>query len=184
MELDNEIFQLATLGGLALLLLILLLVLSTLSRIQKALKEPRAITVETHPATETPSLAEPAPTPAFAPVSYAEPAPAQPAAAQPAAYTPEPYAAPAAQPAAQEPQDQPFERDGRWWFRRGNELLIYDEQTAGWVPAPAEPGAGMGAAPAPAATQAADSGFWKCPSCGAVNGSTATSCRMCFTARP
>jgi hypothetical protein len=27
-------------------------------------------------------------------------------------------------------------------------------------------------------------GFWKCPTCGAVNGSTATSCRMCFAARP
>jgi hypothetical protein len=27
-------------------------------------------------------------------------------------------------------------------------------------------------------------GFWKCPSCGAVNGSTAATCRMCFAARP
>ena len=26
--------------------------------------------------------------------------------------------------------------------------------------------------------------FWKCPSCGAVNGSTATTCRMCFSERP
>jgi hypothetical protein len=25
--------------------------------------------------------------------------------------------------------------------------------------------------------------FWKCASCGAINGSTATSCRMCFTPR-
>lgn len=25
---------------------------------------------------------------------------------------------------------------------------------------------------------------WKCPACGVINGSTATSCRMCFAARP
>jgi ribosomal protein L40E len=30
---------------------------------------------------------------------------------------------------------------------------------------------------------AASGSGWKCPNCGAVNGSTATSCRMCFTAR-
>jgi cell pole-organizing protein PopZ len=100
----------------------------------------------------------------------------------------------------QEPQEQPFERDGRWWFRRGSELLVYDEGTGQWVAAPDPANR-----PAPAVTQpipttissvagtgehSAESsggeqhGFWKCPSCGAVNGSTATSCRMCFTARP
>ena len=34
------------------------------------------------------------------------------------------------------------------------------------------------------ADTATEAGHWKCPTCGAVNGSTATSCRMCFTARP
>jgi uncharacterized iron-regulated membrane protein len=101
--------------------------------------------------------------------------------------------------AVQEPQEQPFERDGRWWFRRGSELLVYDEGTGQWIAAPET------ARPAAAATQpipttisnvsgtrepteqsagSEQHGFWKCPSCGAVNGSTATSCRMCFTARP
>jgi hypothetical protein len=114
--------------------------------------------------------------------------------------------------AQDEPQEQPFERDGRWWFRRGDELLVYDEQTGQWLPAPAPTVAASVAHDAPAsggtssvATETrtsslqdlrtdADlsgqtsgepsSGFWKCPSCGAVNGSTATSCRMCFSARP
>ncbi len=193
MPLDDELFQLATLGGLVLMLLILLLIMSILGRIQKKLKEPRAITVETHPVTEPaplPAAIEPAPAATFTPATY-EPAPvaaAAPMAAQPVGAVPGPYAAPAPQaaapPAAQEPQDQPFERDGRWWFRRGNELLIYDEQSAQWVPAPAEPAGAMGAAPVPGGEAVGDSGFWKCPSCGAVNGSTATSCRMCFTARP
>ena len=114
--------------------------------------------------------------------------------------------------AQDEPQEQPFERDGRWWFRRGDELLVYDEQTGQWLPAPAPTVAASVAQDAPgsggttsvatetrtsamqdlrtdADLQAAgepepSSGFWKCPSCGAVNGSTATSCRMCFSARP
>ncbi|MGH3239364.1 MAG: zinc finger Ran-binding domain-containing protein, partial [Spirillospora sp.] len=103
-------------------------------------------------------------------------------------------AAPAA--AEPEPENQPFERDGRWWFRRGEELLVYDEQTGQWMPAP-QPvpggqyyaGAGASAGPQTSAAPAEEAqssagGFWKCPSCGAVNGSTATSCRMCFAARP
>jgi hypothetical protein len=105
----------------------------------------------------------------------------------------------AAEPAAvsaasQEPQEQPFERDGRWWFRRGDELLVYDEGTGQWVAAAqGEGGGGQATAAAaqqetataeqPAAEQE-EGGFWRCPSCGAVNGSTATSCRMCFAARP
>jgi hypothetical protein len=89
------------------------------------------------------------------------------------------------------PEEQPIEREGRWWFKRGGELLLYDETTAQWVPAPM-PEARRGDEPpgnsngvefggAAAATQAS---FWKCPSCGAVNGSTASTCRMCFAARP
>jgi hypothetical protein len=91
---------------------------------------------------------------------------------------------------AAEPEDQPFERDGRWWFRRGDELLVYDEQAGQWVPAPSDspsPGQPQQTQEVPAASggeEAARSGFWKCPNCGAVNGSTATSCRMCFAGRP
>ena len=91
-----------------------------------------------------------------------------------------------------EPEEQPFERDGRWWFKRGGELLVYEEGTGQWV---AASGAGGGSASSaetatfPAAgggatLAASDPGEgWKCSSCGAVNGSTATSCRMCFTPR-
>lgn len=106
---------------------------------------------------------------------------------------------------ADDPQEEPFQRDGRWWFKRGDELLLYDEASGQWQPAPDE-GAAAPAATAPPATTAATpqtsagvqttqvtggpavadqvSTFWKCPTCGAVNGSTATTCRMCFAARP
>lgn len=110
------------------------------------------------------------------------------------AATSEPAAASYSAPES-EPQEQPFEREGRWWFRRGDELLVYDEAEAQWKPATAAPPAGAGPATAtaeqPAATGTATvepaqqaNAMWKCPSCGAVNGSTATSCRMCFTPRP
>jgi hypothetical protein len=144
--------------------------------------------------------AAPAPTQSYeyqAPVASYEPAPsysapqAQPAQevttgfvsmteATPAA------AAPATAMRGDEPEEQPFERDGRWWFKRGGELLVYDEATGQWV-------ASGGAAPAPTIAPAGattpvlsgtDAGEgWKCSSCGAVNGSTATSCRMCFAPR-
>lgn len=116
---------------------------------------------------------------------------------------------------AEEPQEQPFERDGRWWFRRGDELLVYEERTGQWVGAPAPQTTGPQATETQAThtqtqtqpesavvergaeeprdeTQAEGSRefpeepgpFWKCPTCGAVNGSMASSCRMCFTQRP
>lgn len=34
------------------------------------------------------------------------------------------------------PEGQPFERDGRWWFRRDGELLVYDDATSEWKAAP------------------------------------------------
>jgi hypothetical protein len=157
-----------------------------------------------------------------------------------------------------EPEEQPFEKDGRWWFKRGGEVLVYDEQTGQWMPTTApeksplvasaeEPAlattfSSVGSDPDPLepevssattelptytterepilysdATPTSDvipelvtdpnpepepeaepepepepepaaetkpGSFWKCPSCGAVNGSTAASCRMCFTPRP
>lgn len=102
---------------------------------------------------------------------------------------------------ADDPQEEPFQRDGRWWFRRGNELLLYDEATGQWQAAPgqtlgttssSDPSAGAARTQSVAttATQAAPgladavASYWKCPTCGAVNGSTAATCRMCFAARP
>lgn len=101
---------------------------------------------------------------------------------------------------ADDPQEEPFQRDGRWWFRRGDELLLYDEASGQWQPAPeGEPSAGAASATGPTPARASGSTtqtqnmpavadqvatYWKCPTCGAVNGSTAATCRMCFAARP
>jgi hypothetical protein len=121
----------------------------------------------------------------------------------------------------EEPEEKPFQRDGRWWFRRDDELLVYDESSGEWLPGDAAAGSVLLASDHSSATaDATDSGlsrgtasvatrereetevsgerfaegevteqlagpsFWKCSTCGAVNGSTATSCRMCFAARP
>lgn len=218
------------------------------------------------------------------PVAEAEPEPVTAAATEPVATQP----ASTAQPAGTEhlPEEQPFERGGRWWFKRGDELLVYEEATGQWTAAPegafasassagaqfqpavaqttdvatttttSEPeesdtatetwtasetapeetaaqeqttgslgaisdetatawrseetvsggteGAGdetetstsmwgigdITSEESPATTETpsaepeAPGTFWKCPSCGAVNGSTATTCRMCFAQRP
>lgn len=226
LDLDQELFQTIVLGGLLLLLLVLLVVLVTLSSIRKALEEAsaRASFTDGGYGSALPQEQQHQQQPQAQP----EPFQQQPAAAQawqaeatqaasPPVDTTPGAAAPA--PRAQEamPEEQPFEREGRWWYKRGNELLLYEEQQGQWVPAPegALGGAASGGAeshsvasafqsitqagPAqgqPGQAQAGqaqpggsgerqDSGnFWKCPSCGAVNGSTAASCRMCFTARP
>jgi hypothetical protein len=206
--LDQDLFQTIALAFGLISLLLLLVVLSTLGRIRKALEEGRGTVGSaaqiSQPAafgqSTTPTAqAQPAQTaqPA-AQSSYAEPqTTAQPQAATPAAQQ---AVTPAA--AAADPHDQPFERDGKWWYRRGDELLVYDEGTGQWVPAPAgSGGASTAAAPAggvasgftpvggaaattqPQPAAGADTGGWKCPSCGAINGATATSCRMCFTPR-
>ena len=117
--------------------------------------------------------------------------------------------------ASTQEEEQPFERNGRWYFRRDGELLVYDEGTGEWVAAesggqeaassweePELEDAGTSAVgepdqgtdetaqfdsfeqPEASEEPAAAGGFWKCSSCGAVNGSTASTCRMCFAARP
>lgn len=94
----------------------------------------------------------------------------------------------------------PYERDGRWWFRRGGELYAYDGGTGQWVRAQEEPdeppGVADAASHAPIPEQRAEgeraeadaapaqSGFWRCAVCSAVNASSARTCRMCFAARP
>jgi hypothetical protein len=97
---------------------------------------------------------------------------------------------------------EPFEADGRWWFQRGEELLVYEAGTGEWVPASgtadvvtdqtkydtaSEPTITAEAARepviAPAHEGSDDGTFWRCPSCGAVNGSVSATCRMCFAAR-
>ncbi len=119
-----------------------------------------------------------------------------------------------AEAASQSPEEQPFERDGSWWFRRDGELLTYDESSSQWVPAPEGPHMEPEDAPSEAQTAghagpalappeaskgpmepevpAGEGGepvaqfgsFWRCSTCSAVNGSAASSCRMCFRARP
>jgi hypothetical protein len=179
-------------------------------------------------------------------------------------------------------EGQPFQREGRWWFRSGDDLLVFDETTSEWrlpdddgadeeaaaesIPAAKAPAidrsaartelgaltdekkkasreevetgfvsvvdaereavAARSAAPVEAAEEetgvletvpaaAAEPGpsepavtpmdtteleethagpaehetvggvhYWKCPSCGVVNGRTASICRMCFVPRP
>ena len=187
------------------------------------------------------------------------PAPVAEASEESAAPTEEPATEPdEPQPATEEADDGPYERDGRWWYRRDGELLVYDERLEEWVDpnaleartgppenepladpgAPAERQESMGTSvtdppepvgqpdseahpldeakgwdatpstfapipepvsppepitqvetgtdptdePKPMASESTS--HWKCPACGVINGSTATSCRMCFAARP
>lgn len=211
-EIDTDLFQLVVMALLVILLIVLLLVLNNLTRLAKSLAE--AVSDSGPARSEAPARHD---TPAsswdsgytdvpqqqsYTPAAQTayEPVPQQ---AQPSAdYTraPAQEEAPAqsAQPAARSepiPEDQPFEREGRWWFKRGDELLVYDEQQGQWQPAPAgslgqsaSPGVATeyqslsDSSPAPASS-GSDAG-WKCPSCGAVNGATAASCRMCFAERP
>ena len=151
---------------------------------QERTEAQQAATAEPEPATTAASQeAQPAAVSASAPRAEREPEPTQ----QQEVATASADAYPGWE---DEPQEQPFEREGRWWFRRGDELLVYDEGTGQWMPAPTSRAtlAGVGASPhdegAAWGAQETSSGFWKCPSCGAVNGSSATSCRMCFSPRP
>jgi hypothetical protein len=196
-NIDTDLFQVLTLALLFLSLLSLLAALSTLSGIKKRLdagdlggSTPESQIGSSYDYQATPVANEPA---AYsAPTStLTTPTPAQEVST---GFVSVDDAAPTSQTTGtglrgDEPEEQPFERDGRWWFKRGGELLVYDEGTGQWVAAPAGAG-GTTAAPAPsagviapAATRADTGEGWKCSSCGAVNGSTATTCRMCFAPR-
>lgn len=45
----------------------------------------------------------------------------------------EPAAAPREMQRATDGGEAPFEKEGRWWYRQGDELLVYNEQTEAWV---------------------------------------------------
>jgi cytoskeletal protein RodZ len=197
---DTDLYQgisLGLMGLIVILLVVLMIVVGRLrARLERAVRQASeeavgaaSVTAEPTPdASRQEAAAQPAVTETAA--AEAQAVPAQ-TAAEPAQTTAEPAERQQARErepattAASEPQEQPFERDGRWWYRRGDELLVYDEQTGQWKPAPqAEPGQTETQAPGAAPAQTQAEAFWKCPSCGAVNGSTATTCRMCFSARP
>lgn len=235
---DGDLFQSVLLGLLALGLIVQVALLATLGGIRKALEQRASqLPPESGGAARQSGHDQPAQEPG-ASEADAAPAAATSGGAQaatirgvleqhglhdePAATQAETTEPAAEEPARQEhvtdsvfaahaddPQEEPFQRDGRWWFRRGSELLLYDEATGQWQPAPegsggaAAPDAGGAAAPGAGAgttthtepagtttTQAspavadAVATYWKCPTCGAVNGSTAATCRMCFAARP
>lgn len=210
-EIDTDTFQVIALVLSGLALLVSLVVLSAVSKLRKELAERPSGRQESAPARQaapqSQSYEPQAAAPAAAAQSAYEPQAARPAAQPAASKEAEPALAGAAAPAAAEelPVEQPFERDGRWWYKRGDELLVYDEGSGQWEPAPAGSLTGGGVSPpavdtaytpvgeasrpetgttAPETGGDEGTGFWKCPSCGAVNGATATSCRMCFTAKP
>jgi len=194
-------------------------------------REPEPVAAA-QPEPEPVAAAQPEPEPVAAaqpepePVAAAQPEPEPVAAEQP---EPEPFVAEepgseqvASEESEPEPEEKPFQRDGRWWFRRDDELLVYDEASGEWLPgddgaspflittdhAPAAADAtspGLSRGTASVATreredvpeegvgrfaegdvteQVSAPSFWKCATCGAVNGSTGTTCRMCFAARP
>lgn len=273
----EDLFRLIATGLLAVIVLLLLLALSQLGRLRRSMAE-RADTTPTSDS-DTSQVEE---TPSAAASSDESPV-AEPVAEEPhadatslpdsavvttgaplAEASPEPATEGPTETVAEEDEEGPYEQDGRWWFRRGAELLVYDEQLEQWVDSSAaseEPAATpavgsepVAAAPEPVAQvepvaepephpldearewtaredqtspipvaetpaaeptpvattevtspaaisepvnapapiaedsgsqeQPASGGHWKCPSCGVINGSTASSCRMCFGARP
>jgi ribosomal protein L40E len=185
---DTDLFQIVTLVLLLLALVVGLVTLSTVGRIRKQQEEGGAVSPSSA-AWSDPQAAVAAPMESASahPLDQSYGAAVQPAAATPATAAQPVTGGTAVATSASDPQDQPFERDGRWWFKRGDELLVYDEATGQWQPTGGAAPATGATTPMPAAAAAAGAevgAHWKCPTCGAVNGSTATSCRMCFTARP
>jgi hypothetical protein len=239
----EDLYRLISAGLLGAIVLLLLLGVSQLARLQKSVGASQGSNV--------PEPAEPTTEPAEADPVSDEPAVAieTPAVEEDTGRTGDVTEATAPD------EEGPFERDGRWWFRRDGDLLVYDEQLEEWVDPNAAPAAQPEqetAEPEPVATESValapeptveaapevephpldearewkapaqsapvtettpieeaspapipepvsapapitetsegaqgESGtHWKCPACGVINGSTASSCRMCFAARP
>ena len=219
----EEVFRLVATGLLAVIAVQLIFTVALLGRLNRKLEAPRSAQAETATQADEPDEPE----------SQETPAPAE---VEPPVET---------SPPGTDTAEGPYEKDGRWWYRQDDELLVYDDRTEQWVvpelhpleeargwdtasvepaapvssppvetapvepaPAPVEPTPAPVAAtpepvsaapipepvdpPAPIATgEAAEdddspqmAAHWKCPACGVINGSAATSCRMCFAARP
>jgi hypothetical protein len=282
---STDLFQALTLGLLVIVILALLVAVSMLGKVRAALEgRPRVEGAGPSPQDESEQFSV-----ATVDEAVAEVAGAEPDSSGGARTAGEPVAVEEISDAetgdAEEDSERPFERGGRWFFRRGGELLVYEEGTGEWVPASAdesaadqgverqaeeveastepavaelsdepaevvaelsdepdeavaevveersdagalepstsfagqplaaaeeevatlggdsvsvegaavatgfeEPGGGAvdlaEAAAAEEPTTRAGETFWKCESCGAINGSTAASCRMCFSPRP
>jgi hypothetical protein len=244
----EDLFRLISTGLLGVIVLLLLMAVSQLGRLQRALGE-RGEKASTGTDLETSSERSEASPAIDEPVASAAPEP------EVVVDTGSPVTSDQGEAGAPD-EEGPFEKDGRWWFRRDGDLLVYDEQLEEWVDpattsaaAPGSAGAATTAEPDPVAaeaapeiephpldearewdgrdtrepatetipvagttsleeaspapipepvsapapiTQTSEGGqeqaeggtHWKCPSCGVINGSTASSCRMCFAARP
>jgi hypothetical protein len=270
---STDLFQALTLGLLVIVILALLVAVSMLGKVRAALEGRRVEGAGSSPQDESAQSSVATVDEVVAEVAgaEAESSDAARAAGEPVAID---DTAETEGGDAEEDSERPFERGGRWYFRRGGELLVYEEGTGEWVPASAdesvarqeverkaeeieastepavaevsdepaeaaaevaverndavasepstsfagqplataeeevatlggdsvgvegaavatgfeEPGGGAvdldEAAAAEEPTTRAGETFWKCESCGAINGSTAASCRMCFSPRP
>ena len=137
-EIDENLFRWLTLGGIALGLLLTLATLSTLARIAKGLRDLTRAPEEQADRSEagTASGTEEA----SSDESGGSPALEKSGSTPKALEEQEPIAAAEVEPHPAEPHDEPFQRDGRWWFKRDDELLLYDEQSGEWRAADAPPG--------------------------------------------
>lgn len=237
----EDLYRLISAGLLGTIVLLLLLGVSQLARLQKSLGASQGPN-SAEPAKTTTERAEEEPTTDEPPVAATE----SPAVEEETHHADDVSASPTPD------EEGPFERDGRWWFRRDGDLLVYDEQLEEWIDPNAAPNAQPEPKPEPVATESValtpepaaeaapeiephpldearewkapaqpgpvtettpieeaspapipepvsapapitetsegaqgESGtHWKCPACGVINGSTASSCRMCFAARP
>lgn len=267
----THLFQALALGLLLIVILVLLVAISMLGKIRAALEANPPVTgagaaepvaePEPEPSTEVEAVTEPPGGDTTTDEGAAEEPTIEHAAAEEALVVAEPVASDPVS-AAEADSERPYEEGGRWYYRRGGELLVYEEGTGEWVPAgssrgpvrpqveavaassePSAAGVELAAEPEPVATPepqpepqpqpqpepgpqpepeperqpvaqpstsfggqpiapvedlsvdepaleatqetpAAGDSFWKCTSCGAVNGSTAATCRMCFAPRP
>ncbi|HEV3471782.1 MAG TPA: Ran-binding zinc finger domain-containing protein [Actinomycetota bacterium] len=208
---STDLFQTIALGLMLVILIALVALLAAINGLKKLLESPTShadapsayADTTSYPTYGETSIADTGSTYASeSSLAQPQPAPRQEVAtsyvplSQAAEPAPQAAATSSAAPAltGNEPEEQPFERDGRWWFKRGGDLLVYDEGTGQWVAAGTAAATSSGTqttAPEAATTTTTQTAGasaevgegWRCSSCGAINGSTATVCRMCFTPR-